>query len=119
MVDYNYKLFKKMKKIFAFVVLFFAFTMGSYAQENVNEEIAVLAKKEAKDIKEYLQLGDKDEADFYRLFYHKYEELSKATNEERKAVVSNVILKKIEASITPDQLKKLNSNKALLEKLTH
>ncbi|UOX32215.1 hypothetical protein LXD69_09110 [Flavobacterium sediminilitoris] len=109
-----------MKKIFAFVVLFFAFTMSSFAQqEEVREEIALLAKSDAKEITEYLELGDTELSDFYRLFYYKHDELSKSTNEERKAVISKSVKASIEASITPDKLKKLNTNPKLFKKLTH
>lgn len=101
------------------MVLFFAFSFSTFAQENVDPELAKLAKSNTKDLTEFLQIDETAQADFYRLFYYKHNELSKATNDERKAVISNTILKKIEASLNPDQLKKLNNNKSLLEKLTH
>lgn len=106
-----------MKKILAILVLFFAFSLSTYAQEERKEELVVLAKKDSKDVVSFLELGDKDQVDFYNLFYYKYDEQSRTSSEERKKVLSNIITKKLEASLTPDKFEKLKKNTALFERV--
>ncbi|WP_159780663.1 hypothetical protein [Flavobacterium sp. 9AF] len=105
-----------MKRILAIFVLFFAFGLSSYAQER-NENFVTLAKKDSKDVVTLLQLGDKEEIDFFNLFYYKYDEQSKTSSDERKKVIANVITKKLEASLTAENFDKLKRNTALFERV--
>lgn len=106
-----------MKKILAILVLFFAFSLSTYAQEERKEELVVLAKKDSKDVVALLELGDKEQIDFFNLFYYKYDEQSKTSSDERKKVISNIITKKLEASLTADKFDKLKKNTALFERV--
>ncbi|WP_445455420.1 hypothetical protein [Flavobacterium sp. HNIBRBA15423] len=108
-----------MKKILAILVLFFAFSLSSYAQEERKEDLVVLAKKDSKDVVTLLGLGEKEQIDFYNLFYHKYDEQSKTSSEERRKVISNTIAKKLEASLTPENYDKLKKNTTLFKRVTN
>ena len=106
-----------MKKILAILVLIFAFSISTYAQEEKKEELVVLAKKDSKDVVTLLELGDKEQIDFFNLFYYKYDEQSKTSSDERKKVIANIISKKLEASLTADKFDKLKKNTALYERV--
>ncbi|WP_130736404.1 hypothetical protein [Flavobacterium sp. J27] len=107
-----------MKRILAIFVLLFAFGLNSYAQEK-NEKFTALAKKDSKDVVTLLELGDKEETDFFRLFYHKYEEQALTTDAERKKIISNQISKKLQASLTPEKFEKLKKNTTLYERVVN
>lgn len=109
-----------MKKIYAFVVLFFGFCLTGFAQEkNMNPELAQLAKKDTHELNQFVQLSGEEQADFSRLFYYKHEQLAQNVSEERKEVVAKVVKKKIELALSPEKLEKLNTNPTLFNKLTH
>jgi hypothetical protein len=107
-----------MKKIIAILTLILAFTVNANAQDKKvsNEEAA---KMDAVKLSEFLQLKGTQQDDFMRLFQMKYNTLNDPSmSEERKKEMSRVVEAKLRASLTADQLQKLDSNPELLAKFT-
>ncbi|KOS07873.1 hypothetical protein AM493_18770 [Flavobacterium akiainvivens] len=57
--------------------------------------------------------------DFKSLFEQKHRSLSDALTDERKSSIWQAIDAKIKATLTPEQLEKLNSKPEVLKKITH
>ena len=107
-----------MKKIIAVLTLLLAFTVSSNAQDRkMNAEER--AKMDAFEMSEYLGLKGTQQDDFVRLFEMKYHTLNDANlSTERKSEMSRIVEMKIRASITPEQMKKLEANPEMMAKLT-
>lgn len=108
-----------MKKIFYLFLILFGTLNTISAQEKKSEDPVSLAKKDTQTIVEYLQLKGTIEDDFYRLFEYKHKQNAKGLSKEEKEKLTLIITKKIEASIKPEQLKKLLEKPSLMEQLTH
>lgn len=107
-----------MKKLFALVALFFAFSLSSYAQEAQKEaNPEVLAKNETFQLKKFLDLDENKTEGFYRLFVTKHKRLNNLDTAEAKEQLKLTIQAKIDASLDADQLQKLKANKELYEDL--
>ena len=106
-----------MKKFIAVLTLFFAFTVAASAQEKkLNNEEA--AKLDAHRLSEYLELKGTQQDDFISLFVMKYQVLNDPSmSAERKTEMSRIVELKVRASLTPEQIKKLEANPALLAKV--
>src|SRR5690606_23021262 len=107
-----------MKKALTVLTLLFAFTISASAQDReINSEEA--AKIDAYKLSEYLELKGTAQDDFMRLFAMKHEVLSDPNmSEERKAEMIRVTGLKVRASLTPEQLKKLDANPELYARIT-
>lgn len=106
-----------MKKIIALLTLFFAFTVNVAAQDkgNANE----LAKADVALLGKTVKLTAQDEANFVGLFAKKHEVLSTPNlSEERRKVVVKSIDAKLRATLSADNMAKVDANPELLKKLT-
>ncbi len=118
-----------MKKIIAVLTLLFAFSVSANAQDKkavskteiTKTELTpdVLAKKEAEELAKFVGLKSEVIDDYTRLFERKYKLLSHpGLTEEGKSEIKSTIDAKLRASLTPEQMEKLDKNPALLKKLT-
>lgn len=106
-----------MKKIFALLTLFFAFTMNVSAQDkgNVNE----LAKADIALLGKTVKLTAQDQTNLTALFAKKHEVLSTPNlSEERKKVVIKSIDAKLRATLSAENMAKVDANPELLKQLT-
>lgn len=106
-----------MKKIFALLTLFFAFSMNVAAQDkgNANE----LAKKDVQALSSVVKLSAQNEATFTTLFKNKHEAYATPNlSEDRKKILAKSIDAKLRATLDANQMAKLESNKDLLKQLT-
>lgn len=107
-----------MKKFIAVLTLFFAFSIAASAQEKklTNEEAA---KLDAHRLSEHLELKGTQQDDFVNLFVMKYQVLNDPNlSAERKTEMSRIVELKVRASLTPEQVKKLEANPELMAKIT-
>lgn len=111
-----------MKKLLAAVALCFAFSIGASAQEakgTSQMSIEQSAKLDAVKMAETLGIEASQQNDFARLFVMKHQVMQDPNvSAERRAEMSRVVEAKIRASLTPEQLKKLDSDPKLLAILT-
>ena len=106
-----------MKKIIALLTLFFTFSMNVAAQEKVN--LDQLAKNDVTLLGKTVRLTAQDEVTFNGLFKKKYEVLSTPNlSEERKKIVTKSIDAKLRATLSADNMAKVDANPELLKKLT-
>lgn len=107
-----------MKKLIAVITLVFAFSVNANAQDKKIVSGAEKAKKEAAELTQFLNLGETQSNDFFRLFENKYRTLEQSDlSAERKVELSRVIEAKIRASLDEKQMDKLDKNPELLKKL--
>jgi ATP phosphoribosyltransferase regulatory subunit HisZ len=106
-----------MKKIIAAFTMMLAFSISINAQDNkITPEMA--AKKDAAELTEYLGLNETQNADFFRLFEMKHTvTLDPQMSDERKKEMRRVVEAKMMASLTADEIEKLNQNQDLKKKL--
>jgi phosphate/sulfate permease len=110
-----------MKKLLAAVALFFAFSIGASAQEAKGTKMSAeeAAKWDALKMTEVLNISASQQNDFARLFTMKHQVMmDESMSAERKAEMTKIVDAKIRASLTPEQLKKLDSDPKLLAILT-
>jgi hypothetical protein len=106
-----------MKKIFFALSLMLAFTINANAQES-KVNVQELAKKESAELAQLVGLSESQTTDFKQLFEMKHQTLSsQQLSAERRAELTNIMDRKIRASITPEQMKKLEANTELYDKL--
>ena len=111
-----------MKKIVTILTLFFAFTLSVNAQNKIatdEQTIKELAIVDTKALANVLDLTAQDETNFINLFIYKHTELSHKLSDERKAILSDIIKKKIEASLNAENLSRLAKNPKLLEQVSN
>lgn len=107
-----------MKKIIFLIAFFFGLSTVSFAQEKKVEDAYVLAKKEINALVKVINnLDPSIESALYNLLVYKHETLAKATSEKEKNDVYATMKGKIDGTLTPEQLRKLKSNKVLYEDL--
>lgn len=111
-----------MKKLLAAVALCFAFSIGASAQEaksatKMSAEEA--AKHDTVKMTQALNIEAQQQADFARLFTMKHQVMQDPNmSAERRSEMTRIVDAKIRASLTPEQLKKLDSDPKLLAILT-
>ncbi|RZJ34342.1 MAG: hypothetical protein EOO51_10075 [Flavobacterium sp.] len=107
-----------MKKLLALITLFFAFALTANAQDRKpNPEEA--AKIDAARMAEFLGLKGTQSDEFITLFVLKHQTLSDPKmSDQRKAEMSRITEEKIRASLTPEQLRKLEQNPEVFSSLT-
>ena len=107
-----------MKKIIFILTLLFAFTINANAQDSKTTTAQDKAKKEAASLAQTVGLTETQTEDFYRLFEMKYNTLEdKNLSQERKTEFLNIVMMKVQATLDEKQMKKLESNPALLDRI--
>ena len=108
-----------MKNLLGALVLFLAFTVNANAQETfkkVDEKIE--AKNNMVALSEVVTVEGTLSEDLTRLFEYKFRNLNENLSAERKIELARVIEAKLRATLTPENMEKLDKNEALLKKLT-
>ena len=106
-----------MKKIIFSLVLFLAFSTLSFAQDKKSDDPKMLAKLELNELVKVIPLESNLENGLYDLLVYKHVNLAKATSDKERNEVYSIMKSKIDGSLSPEQLKKLKSNKALYDNL--
>ncbi|MBF0695326.1 MAG: hypothetical protein IR153_09755 [Flavobacterium sp.] len=105
-----------MKKIIAILTLFFAFTVSGNAQEKLSNEEQ--AKVDAYKMSQALNLQGTRQDEFVQLFVKKYQVLNDPKmSDERKKEMNRIVELKVRASLTPEQIAKLDASPELLAKV--
>ena len=107
-----------MKKLFAVIALFFAFTIGASAQETQKGDIFALAKRDAAELTAALKLNNDVSEKVYQIFIHKHKSLAVNPTEEEKKDLFKRIRKEIKGMLTHDQLVLLEQNSKVFNNLT-
>jgi hypothetical protein len=119
-----------MKKIIALLALMLCATVSVTAQEKKDKsgtEATVegadsfrnAALKDADALGQVITYKDaKTKQNFVGLFEIKHRELAQGLNTERKAQLAQTIEAKIKASLSPEDLQKLENKPALMKRLT-
>jgi len=106
-----------MKKLIFVLSLLFAFTINANAQDK-SQTAVDNATKEAAMLQEATGISNTQTTDLQRLFEMKYQTLEdKNLSAERKQEFLKIVMLKIEASLTPEQMQKLNANPVLLDRI--
>ena len=106
-----------MKKIVALLTMLLAFTISANAQE-AKSSSAESAKRDVQLASEALGLKSNQQEDFFRLFEKKHDVLLNPNlSADRKSEMSRIVGLKIKASLSEEQLAKLEANPELLKKL--
>lgn len=119
-----------MKKIITILVVMLAFGFSANAQKKEakpatqavaqqKEDIKQLAMKDVEALGKVIKFTGTQKDDFLGLFEYKHRELANNLSADRKASLSKVIEAKIKASLSPEELAKLEKNPAVLKKLTN
>lgn len=121
-----------MKKIIALFVLMAGVSFTANAQQkkapkaaaaqaetSANSTIQKSALEDTKTLAEIVGLTTQQMQDFNGLFEWKYKQLAEKLSDERKELVAQTVEAKINASLTSDQITKLNAKPEVLKKLTH
>jgi hypothetical protein len=118
-----------MKKILGIALLLCAFTQTSFAQktDKLKETVKVKpqepkdamveAKKNTVLLGQVVTLTATDEENFTRLFEYKHKILNENVSEERKQELARIIEAKIRATLSYDQMTKLDAKPEVLSKL--
>ena len=119
-----------MKKIIAILTLSLAFSLSANAQDKKVISKAettvenpssshVSAKNDAQALIKFLGLPENQTDMFTKLFFRKYSTLEQTNlSTERKDILKSNIDAKLRATLTPEQMEKLDKNPALLKRLT-
>lgn len=104
-----------MKKIFAILVLFLAFSFSANAQNTAYDE----AVKDVAALKALVKIEASSNQVFESIFYDKHKFLlqSNLTEEMKQEKFTNTE-ERLAAALTPSQLEKLKKNTELYKKLT-
>lgn len=110
-----------MKKIIATLTLMLAFTITANAQKKevvlTSHEKAI---KETTELTKSLSLNEKQNATIASILEQKHQTLeNKDLSDERKTALSQAVDAQIKATLTADQIKKLEKNTDLHAKVTH
>jgi len=110
-----------MKKIFLSLIIFFALSNTALAQDKVQEKKSkdpvVQAKMEIAELVKEITLESSLENGLISLLTYKHKTLAKATTDQERNQVYETMKSKLDGSLSPEQLKKLKSNKKLYENL--
>jgi hypothetical protein len=108
-----------MKKLIAVLTLFLAFAFSANAQQDKKMNPEDAAKLDAVKLSETIGLQGTQQDDFIRLFVMKHRTMNDpATTEAQKKEMSRVVDLKIRASLTPEQMQKLDAHPEVMAKLT-
>ncbi|WP_338409111.1 hypothetical protein [uncultured Flavobacterium sp.] len=105
-----------MKKIISLFVFIIALSFNANAQEVISAE--VLAKQDAYELAQYLEINGTIVTDLQSLFKMKHETLlTEGISEERIQVLSEMIEHKLAATLNASQIEKLKADPELYKKL--
>jgi len=108
-----------MKKVISIVVLFFAYTLNSAAQDlKMNADEA--AKKDIAALISKITITENLKKDLYTLMVMKHEALAnpKLTATEKENI-SKIFENKLMAGLTEEQRKQLSSDSELFQRMSH
>lgn len=124
-----------MKKIIAILVVTLAFGFSANAQQKkaatkpaatktvsaaqATEDIKQLALKDVAALGEVVKLSNTQKDDFLGLFEYKHRHYADNLSAERRAGVAQTIEAKIKASLSPDDISKLEAKPGLMKKLVN
>jgi hypothetical protein len=122
-----------MKKIIALIVVMLGFGFTATAQQRkftvkspttgvqsaADPAVTQAAAKDLTALSKTVTLTDVEKQNFKGLFEYKHRELKKALTADQKKVLLGSIDAKLRASLTPEQMAKLDANKKLLTQLTN
>jgi hypothetical protein len=122
-----------MKKIIALMVVMLGFGFTATAQQRkftvkspttgvqsaADPAVTQAAAKDLTALSKTVTLTDVEKQNFKGLFEYKHRELKKALTADQKKVLLGSIDAKLRASLTPEQMAKLDANKKLLTQLTN
>jgi len=121
-----------MKKIIALFVIMLGFGFTASAQQAVaksakvktaapvQSSFAEAVKKDVMALDKVVALTADQKQSFQGLFEYKYSQLKEAgASEDRKAIISQTIDAKVKATLTPEQLGKLEAKPEVLKQITH
>jgi hypothetical protein len=106
-----------MKKIFAVVVLFFAFTNNGSAQETKQKDPNVLAKNELIALTKVIDIENDLANAINSLLLYKHETVFKSP--EMKEEMAAMIDGKLKGTFTPEVYSKIKKNKVLYKDLLY
>lgn len=108
-----------MKKIFAILALFFAFSISAIAQD-VQKNIDTATAADFAALNKVIPVPKKAERDIKEAFYAKHKLLTQTDlTAEQKTQISTETETKLSELLSPEQFKKLKANKELFKKLVH
>jgi hypothetical protein len=108
-----------MKKLIAVLTLFLAFAFNANAQEDKKMDAVNAAKLDAVKMSQSLNLTAEQQDQFVNLFVMKHQAMSDATaTDAKKKEITQVMDAKIRATLTSEQMAKLDADPALLAQLT-
>lgn len=109
-----------MKNLLGALVLFLAFTVNASAQETFKKvDEKVEAKTNLAALSEVVPVQGTLSEDLFRLFEYKHRNLNENLSTDRKAELARIIEMKLRATLSADQMQKIESKPGLLKKLTN
>lgn len=109
-----------MKNLLGALVLFLAFTVNASAQETFKKvDEKVEAKTNLAALSEVVPVQGTLSEDLFRLFEYKHRNLNENLSAERKVELAKTIEMKLRATLSADQMQKIESKPGLLKKLTN
>ena len=120
-----------MKKIIAILVVMLAFGLNANAQQKSvkaaqtampdaqkQENAKQAALKDIASLEQVITFTGTRKEEFTKLFEHKHRMYMQDLSAERKAVVARSIEQKIKASLSPEDIQKIEAEPGLMKKLT-
>ena len=109
-----------MKNLLGALVLFLAFTVNASAQETFKKvDEKVEAKTNLAALSEVVPVQGTLSEDLFRLFEYKHRNLNENLSTDRKAELARIIEMKLRATLSAEQMQKIESKPGLLKKLTN
>lgn len=109
-----------MKNLLGALVLFLAFTVNASAQETFKKvDEKVEAKTNLAALSEVVPVQGTLSEDLFRLFEYKHRNLNENLSTDRKVELAKIIEMKLRATLSADQMQKIESKPGLLKKLTN
>jgi hypothetical protein len=106
-----------MKKVFAVIALFFAFTLSATAQDSKQKDPIVLAKNELIALMKVVEIDNTLSTAINSLLLYKHETVLKSP--EMKEELAATIDGKLKGTFTPEQYSKIKKNKVLYKDLLY
>lgn len=108
-----------MKNVIKLVILFFAFTLNMNAQTEKKNTPENAAKTNVFELSKAIEINAEYEKAFFQLFLSKHNQLmaDNKISEESKNQIATIIDAKIRATLTGEQIKKIESVPGLYQKL--
>lgn len=120
-----------MKKIIALFVIMLGFSFTASAQQKAPKKaatatapaqasVAELAKKDVAALDGVVKLSAQEKQTFQGLFEYKHNQFAQVQGSaDRKAVISETIDAKVRATLSADQMAKLEAKPEVLKAITH